>query len=203
MFGVSWDGTQPVIVLEYCAGGSLAELLFRQRNGQTIPNEWKIELVRGIARGVMHLHKHNIVHRDLAARNILLTASGQPKISDFGTSRILDKTSERTTKSGVGAVCWMAPESIATRNYSPKSDVWSFGITVYEIVAQCEPHKNMNVLDVAVAIRDRGLTPTIPDNCPSLLREVMKMCWKKEPNERPTFETICSFLSSMQNIGTG
>jgi serine/threonine protein kinase len=185
MFGISLDGPQPVIVMEYCSGGSLDQLLFDKQGEQTITNERKIELVRGIARGALHLHKHNIVHRDLAARNILITSGGDPKIADFGMSRILEHTDEGKTKSGVGPLCWMAPESIATRIYSKKSDVWSFGIVVYEIVAQCEPHKNMNVLDVAVAIRDHGLTPKIPDNCPSLLREVMEMCWKKEPSERP------------------
>jgi serine/threonine protein kinase len=64
--------------------GSLDRLLFRE--GQIISDETKLELVQGIARGVLHLHKHNIVHRDLAARNILLTASGEPKISVFFVS---------------------------------------------------------------------------------------------------------------------
>jgi len=69
-------------------------------------------------------------------------------------------------------------------------------VLVYEIVAQCEPHKDRNILEVAVAIRDRGLTPKIPDHCPPLLREIMEMCWKKDPNERPNFETIYAMLSS-------
>jgi len=98
------------------------------------------------------------------------------------------------TNSGVGPVCWMAPESIAHRNYSKKSDVWTFGIVVYEIVAQCEPHKNKDVIDVAVRIRDEGLTPEISSDCPEKLRQVMEMCWKKQTDQRPNFETICSML---------
>jgi predicted Ser/Thr protein kinase len=79
MFGVSVDGPQPVIILEFCVGGSLDKLLFD--SNEKISDEHKMRLVRGIAAGMYHLHKHNIVHRDLAARNILLTASGDPKIS--------------------------------------------------------------------------------------------------------------------------
>jgi c-src tyrosine kinase len=78
-YGISIDGPQPVIVLEYCAGGSLDVLLFDKR--EIISNEDKIKLVKGIAAGMYHLHKHNIVHRDLAARNILLSENGEPKIS--------------------------------------------------------------------------------------------------------------------------
>jgi len=190
MFGISIDGPQSVLILEYCSGGSLDKLLFN--SGQVLSNERKLDLVRGIARGVYHLHKHNIVHRDLAARNILLNASGEPKITDFGMSRILEKADEGKTNSGVGPVCWMAPESIAQRQYSKKSDVWTFGIVVYEIVAQREPHKDMvSLLDVAVAIRDQGLTPKIPESCPTLLRELMQMCWKKVPDERPVSTLTC------------
>jgi serine/threonine protein kinase len=195
MFGISLNGRQPIIVLEYCSGGSLDQVLFHNQTNQQITSEKKIEWIQSIARGVFHLHKHNIVHRDLAARNILLSSSGEPKISDFGTSRILEKVNEGKTQSSIGPVRWMAPESIATRTYSKKSDIWSFGIVVYEIVAQREPHKEGNVLEVAVAIRDQGLTPTIPSDCPPLLRQIMEMCWKKDPNERPNIEEVLAVLS--------
>jgi serine/threonine protein kinase len=79
VFGISVDGPQPVIILEYCGGGSLDKVLFDSR--QKLSEEQKLRFVRGIAAGMLHLHKHNIVHRDLAARNILLTTSGDPKIS--------------------------------------------------------------------------------------------------------------------------
>jgi mitogen-activated protein kinase kinase kinase 13 len=98
------------------------------------------------------------------------------------------------TKSDLGPVCWMAPESIAHRKYSKKSDVWMFGIVVYEIVAQREPHKGKSLLDVAMRIRDLGLTPTIPNDCPEKLRQLMQMCWNMDPQQRPGFETICEML---------
>jgi serine/threonine protein kinase len=192
LFGVSLDGPQPIIVLEYCAGGSLDKLLFQ--TNATLSDEHKMRLVRGIAAGMLHLHKHNIVHRDLAARNILLTSGGDPKISDFGMSRILEKEDEGKTNSTIGPVCWMAPESLAHSNYSKKSDVWTFGIVVYEIVAQCEPHKDQQIFQIGTRIRDEGLTPTIPSNCPPKLRELMQMCWQMQPEQRPSFEAICALV---------
>jgi len=192
VFGVSLDGPQPVIVLEYCNGGSLDKLLCDSK--VKLNEEYKIQLVRGIAAGLFHLHKHNIVHRDLAARNILLANSNEPKISDFGMSRILQEM-EGKTYSNIGPIRWMAPESIGQRKYSKQSDVWSFGIVVWEIAAQSEPHTDVDPVDVGALIRDEGLTPKIPNDCPPILRELMEMCWKKDPNQRPNFEAICTYLS--------
>jgi predicted Ser/Thr protein kinase/cbb3-type cytochrome oxidase subunit 3 len=197
MYGVSIDGTQPIIVMEYCAGGSLDKLLFDEN--QPISNEQKIVWVYEIAMGMRHLHKHNIVHRDLAARNILLSHSNphlhpQPKISDFGMSRVLLQEFEGKTKSGVGPVCWMAPESIGQQVYSKKSDVWMFGIVVYEIVARCEPHADKDPSKIYPQIRDNFLTPEIPNHSPQKLRQLMQMCWNKQPAQRPDFEMICTML---------
>jgi insulin receptor len=145
-----------------------------------------------------HLHKFNIVHRDLAARNVLLSHSdpysAQLKISDFGMSRVLEQDIEGKTQNKMGPIRWMSPESIGQQVYSKKSDVWMFGILVYEIVAQCEPHTDVDHNEVAILIRDQGLTPTIPNNCPEKLRQLMEMCWKKQPEQRPNFETICQIL---------
>jgi serine/threonine protein kinase len=103
VFGISLDGPEPAIVMEYCSGGSLDKLLFN--NNQPITNERKIQLVHGIAKGLLHLHKHNIIHRDLAARNVLLSATGEPKITDFGMARRLNNADEGQTKTGLGPVC--------------------------------------------------------------------------------------------------
>jgi len=181
--------------MEYCAGGSLDKLLFDLHTN--ISEKYKIRLVRGIACGMRHLHKHNVVHCDLAARNILLTDINEPKICDFGMSRILERTSSKAESNvAVGSVCWMASESLVSGCYNKKTDVWTFGIVVYEIVAQCEPHKDKDVIDVAILIKQKGLTPIIPRDCPQKLRQLMEMCWNKEPEQRPTFEAICRLLGA-------
>jgi hypothetical protein len=194
VFGVSLEESQIILVLEYCERGSLDKLLFNPY--LEISEDYKMQLIRGIAAGMQHLHKHNIVHRDLAARNILLTSKGEPKLSDFGLSRILEKFDDGETQSKLGPMRWMPPESLAQKNYSKKSDVWSFGLVVYEIVTRSEPHKDRNIVEVLVKIRDEGLTPAIPSDCPKKLRQLMEMCWNKEPEQRPTFETICSLLGN-------
>jgi predicted Ser/Thr protein kinase len=195
MYGVSIDGTQPIIVMEYCAGGSLDKLLYD--TSVSISNEQKIRWVCEIAVGMRHLHKYNIVHRDLAARNILLSHpnpnDAHLKISDFGMSRVLQQDEERTLNT-FGPIRWMASESIRQQIYSKKSDVWMFGILVFEIVAQCEPHTTIDPNEIAIFIRDRGLTPKIPTACPHKLRQLMEMCWNLQPDQRPNFETICELL---------
>jgi uncharacterized protein (DUF2267 family) len=65
---------------------------------------------------------------------------------------------------------------------------------VYEIVAQCQPHNDRNIIEVALEIRDRHLTPNIPNHCPPILREVMQLCWQADPNQRPSFTEICRLL---------
>jgi len=111
-------------------------------------------------------------------------------------SRVLQQDIEGKTFNVIGPIRWMAPESIEQQVYSKKSDVWMFGILVYEIVAQREPHTDVDPKTILVLIRDNGLTPKIPKECPSRLRELMEMCWKKHPDQRPTFEEICAFLES-------
>jgi predicted Ser/Thr protein kinase len=191
-FGVSLDGAYPCIVLEFCGGGSLDKLVF---NKDVMTAAKRKEFALKIAYGLIHLHNNNIVHRDLAARNILLSTEGQPKVSDFGMSRIIqDEEAKGKTKTNVGPLRWMSPESIKDRSYSVKSDVWSYGILVYEIVSGMEPHANEDQLMVGVKIRDEAFTPAIPDDCDPTLREVMQMCWQKNPEDRPTMEEIVKYL---------
>jgi serine/threonine protein kinase len=105
-FGVSLDGPNPCIVLEFCGGGSLDRFLTDKSN--SIDRNMKRDYAMKIAYGLLHLHQNNIVHRDLAARNILLANDGTPKISDFGMSRVITSaTSVGKTKQTVGPLRWM------------------------------------------------------------------------------------------------
>jgi predicted Ser/Thr protein kinase len=194
LLAISIDGPEPVIVLEYCDEGALDILLFD--TNEKILQEKQIALATGIARGMLHLHKHNLIHRDLAARNILLK-QGEPKVSDFGMSRLLqvDATAGKTY-GNIGPVRWMAPESLKNGIYSIKSDVWSFGVVLSEIAARSEPHIDQNPLDVGQLIRDRGLTPKLPNDCHPLLRDIMQKCFQVDPEDRPNFDEICEELNA-------
>jgi predicted Ser/Thr protein kinase len=192
-FGVSLDGPNPCIVLEFCGGGSLDKLL-EKKTGNNID---KRQIAMKIAYGLLHLHQNNIVHRDLAARNILLANDGTPKISDFGMSRVIkDSAASGKTKATVIPLRWMAPENLQDRSYSIKSDVWSYGILVWEIVTGREPHDNEDQLLIGARIRDEGFHPVIPEDCEPALRRVMEMCWHKNPEDRPTMEGITKVLRS-------
>jgi serine/threonine protein kinase len=146
-------------------------------------------------------------------------------------SRVLQQDIEGKTKSTFGPIHWMSPESIGQQVYSKKSDVWMFGVVVYEIVSQREPHTDIDPKQVAMLIRcvclfvclfvsilflslsfekllilifsfeyrDKGLTPTIPSNCPQKLVELMQMCWKKQPQQRPVFSFCFSSIDTQLN----
>jgi hypothetical protein len=206
MYGVSIDATQPIIVMEFCPGGSLDKLLFDKDD--PISLETKIRWLKEIAQGMLHLHKYNVVHRDLASRNILLSSPNSNfahlKISDFGMSRVLQQGNEGRTLNKIGPIRWMAPESIGQQVYSKKSDAWMFGMVVYEIIAQCEPHSELNIdsKEMAALIRDKGLTPIIPSDCPQKLRQVMQMCWNRQPEQRPNMEIICTILEQQTMMTT-
>jgi serine/threonine protein kinase len=89
-----------------------------------------------------------------------------------------------------------APESVLDMSYSYKSDVWTFGIVVSEIVNGHEPHEGENQLNVAMQIRDEGYTPPIPDDCDPVLRELMQMCWRVNPDDRPVSQLFHKITDS-------
>jgi len=184
---------QPLtMITEYCEGGSLYHYL---RNN-TVNLETKIGFVNGIALGMLHLHKEGIVHRDLAVRNILLTKHHECKVSDFGMSRETSNSENEgaKTKSNIGPIRWMAPEALKEMKYSHKSDVWSFGVVIWEIVTEKEPWDDMTPMEVALAVLREGKRLYIPDTDTNL-QMLMRLCWYESPEDRPNFETISRVLS--------
>jgi len=156
----------------------------------------KLAWMNGIAAGMSHLASENIVHRDLAARNVLLSKDLQAKICDFGMSRVLGEGQDsNNTNATVGPVKWMSPEAILKRQYSEKSDVWSYGVVLYEILTRQAPHKALTPLQVAAKIH-AGLTVDVPEGVP-VISELMLECFKFESSNRPTFKQICVQLRTL------
>uniref|UniRef100_G1NN07 Ephrin type-A receptor 1 n=1 Tax=Meleagris gallopavo TaxID=9103 RepID=G1NN07_MELGA len=151
-----------------------------------------VNMLQGIASGMTYLSEHNYVHRDLAARNILVTRSLQCKVSDFGLSRILENDAEGTyeTKGGKIPIRWTAPEAIAHRIFTSASDVWSFGIVMWEVLSFGDkPYGNMTNQEVMRSLEDGYRLPP-PVDCPSILYELMKSCWSHDRMRRPHFQEI-------------
>lgn len=185
----------PSIVTEYCAKGSLRHLLAQE----ALPDKRARRIIAGIAKGLFHLHGEGIVHRDLATRNVLLTESFEPKICDFGMSRSIKKKGVETTKSETGPLKWMAPELIADRIYSFKSDVWSFGVTLIEIFIRGDPYPDMDSVQVALAVGNQKLTHPLPETITSKYKEVVQSCFAFKPEDRPTMKEICERLESFKH----
>nr|XP_023865134.1 ephrin type-B receptor 3-like [Salvelinus alpinus] len=160
-----------------------------------------VGILRGIAAGMKYLSDMNYVHRDLAARNILVNTNLVCKVSDFGLSRFLDDSSaDPTYTSSLGGkipIRWTAPEAIAFRKFTSASDVWSYGIVMWEVVSYGErPYWDMGNQDVMTAVeQDYRLPP--PMDCPMVLHQLMLECWVKERNLRPKFCQIVSTLDKL------
>ncbi|PRP82068.1 hypothetical protein PROFUN_03758 [Planoprotostelium fungivorum] len=185
---------------QFCEGGCLLDYL--STHGDDVTQEKKDGIILGIAKGVLHLHQEKIIHRDLAARNILLSKHLEAKVSDFGMSRqVQTKDSASTTASNIGPVKWMSPEAISKREYSTKSDAFSFGVVIWEILTCKEPWADVPMVEVAInVIGDQRLT--IPADTTPTLQAIMKGVWMASPDDRPDFFQICNWLSDGAPIHT-
>ncbi|KAF6099223.1 EPH receptor B1 [Phyllostomus discolor] len=197
--GVVTKSRPVMIITEFMENGALDSFL-RQNDGQFTVIQL-VGMLRGIAAGMKYLAEMNYVHRDLAARNILVNSNLVCKVSDFGLSRYLqDDTSDPTYTSSLGGkipVRWTAPEAIAYRKFTSASDVWSYGIVMWEVMSFGErPYWDMSNQDVINAIeQDYRLPP--PMDCPAALHQLMLDCWQKDRNSRPRFAEIVNTLDKM------
>ncbi|KAF3856949.1 hypothetical protein F7725_017672 [Dissostichus mawsoni] len=174
---------------------------FQQNDGQFTVIQL-VGMLRGIASGMKYLADMNYVHRDLAARNILVNSNLVCKVSDFGLSRFLeDDNSDPTYTSALGGkipIRWTAPEAIQYRKFTNASDVWSYGIVMWEVMSYGErPYWDMTNQDVCHQRHRAGLPAAPPMDCPSALHQLMLDCWQKDRNNRPKFSQIVNNLDKM------
>lgn len=151
-----------------------------------------------IALGMQHMEEQKIVHRDLAARNVLLASMSQIKISDFGLSRSTDAFTNAYTQTTEGKIPikWYSPESIEHLKFTSKSDVWSYGITLWEMFSYGDqPYGNMNGSEVYMYIQS-GQRLQRPPLCPKNTYKCMLKCWEWEEEKRPTFRELNQFFQN-------
>lgn len=183
------------IVMEYCHAGSAADLM--AATGCTLTEPQIAVVCRACLQGLAYLHSKRLIHRDVKCGNILLTAAGDPKLADFGVSAHLTNTrSKRGTK--IGTPYWMAPEVLSyDSRHDEKADIWSMGITAYEMAVGHPPLTDMHPLK-AMFLIPKNPPPTLPDpdKWSKHFHEFLAMCLVKEPDKRTSATELlkCPFI---------
>uniref|UniRef100_A0A199UAQ8 Receptor-like serine/threonine-protein kinase n=1 Tax=Manihot esculenta TaxID=3983 RepID=A0A199UAQ8_MANES len=219
LLGCCIQGEELMLVYEYLPNKSLDSFLFDATNKIVLNWRKRFDIIIGIARGILYIHQDSrlsIIHRDLKTSNILLDAEMNPKISDFGLARIFkgDQIQEKT-KRIAGTLGYMSPEYVAFGKLSPKSDVFSFGIILLEIIigkknnSYCEEDSFLSMTghiwhlwreNRALEIIDSSLRDSCPSNEGLRCIQIGLLCVQEDAMDRPTMSTIVLMLNSEINL---
>nr|XP_020027385.1 fibroblast growth factor receptor 2 isoform X10 [Castor canadensis] len=209
------DGPLYVIV-EYASKGNLREYLRARRppgmeysyDINRVPEEQMtfkdlVSCTYQLARGMEYLASQKCIHRDLAARNVLVTENNVMKIADFGLARDINNIDYyKKTTNGRLPVKWMAPEALFDRVYTHQSDVWSFGVLMWEIFTLGgSPYPGIPVEELFKLLKE-GHRMDKPANCTSELYMMMRDCWHAVPSQRPTFKQLVEDLDRILTLTT-
>uniref|UniRef100_A0A4W5P3T9 mitogen-activated protein kinase kinase kinase n=1 Tax=Hucho hucho TaxID=62062 RepID=A0A4W5P3T9_9TELE len=202
LIGVCLREPNLCLVMEYARGGALNRALAGKKVPPRVLVNWAVQ----IATGMDYLHNQTfvpVIHRDLKSSNILILEPIERedlcgrtlKITDFGLAREWHQT---TKMSAAGTYAWMAPEVIKLSLFSKSSDVWSFGVLLWELLTGEVPYREIDALAVAYGVAMNKLTLPIPSTCPEPFSLLLAECWSPNPHSRPSFTSILMRLLAIE-----
>ncbi|XP_028259005.1 tyrosine-protein kinase RYK isoform X3 [Parambassis ranga] len=195
------DGEKPMVLLPFMAWGNL-KLFLRQcklaeaNNPQAISQQDLVYMAIQIACGMSYLARREVIHKDLAARNCVIDDNMQVKITDNALARDLFPMDYHCLGDNENRpVRWMALESLLNNDFSSASDVWAFGVTLWELMTLGQtPYVDIDPFEMSAYLKD-GYRIAQPINCPDELFAVMACCWALDPEERPKFQQLVQCLT--------
>ncbi|XP_065219363.1 fibroblast growth factor receptor 1-like [Planococcus citri] len=200
LLGCCSQGGPLLVITEFAHNGNLKNFLQKYRHQSTKPTEITLlTYARQIAEGMTYMAAMKCIHRDLAARNILVTADHMMKIGDFGLARnIRSAEYYRKTTQGRLPIKWMAPETLFDDKYSLKSDVWSYGVLLWEIVSFGQnPYPSIKTFAGVIQVLNQNCRLEKPQNTSTDVYNLMLDCWEYEAKRRPNFSTIVERITEL------
>ncbi|GJQ77521.1 hypothetical protein Trydic_g20910 [Trypoxylus dichotomus] len=197
LYGVCSKNRPIFIVTEYMRHGSLLNYLRRHEQSHCNNQGLLLDMCIQVCKGMAYLERHNYIHRDLAARNCLVGSENTVKVADFGLARyVLDDqyTSSGGTKFPIK---WAPPEVLNYTRFSSKSDVWAYGVLMWEVFTCGKmPYGRLKNSEVVEKVQ-KGIILEKPRGCDKEVYEVMKTCWNSLPEKRPSFRSLKEQLVSV------
>ncbi|XP_026933786.1 focal adhesion kinase 1 isoform X7 [Sagmatias obliquidens] len=183
------------IIMELCTLGELRSFLQVRKYSLDLAS--LILYAYQLSTALAYLESKRFVHRDIAARNVLVSSNDCVKLGDFGLSRYMEDSTYYKASKGKLPIKWMAPESINFRRFTSASDVWMFGVCMWEILMHgVKPFQGVKNNDVIGRIENGERLP-MPPNCPPTLYSLMTKCWAYDPSRRPRFTELKAQLSTI------
>ncbi|KAM8743660.1 tyrosine-protein kinase JAK2a isoform 1-T1 [Acanthopagrus schlegelii] len=202
------------LIMEYLPYGSLRDYLIKHKDH--FDSMKLLHYASQICKGMDYLAIKRYIHRDLATRNILVESEMRVKIGDFGLTKVLPQDKEYYTvrEPGESPIFWYAPESLTESKFSVASDVWSFGVVLYELFTysdkNCSPpavfmdkmgneKQGQMIVYHLIDLLKQGYRLPAPENCPKEIHRIMTECWSSEPRLRPTFKTLIHSVDTVRD----